>query len=350
MIRETQGNLLTAPVEALVNTVNTVGVMGKGIALQFKRAFPRMYKEYVRAAKGGELVPGRVQVWESDLLDGPKFVINFPTKRHWRGPSKLEYIDRGLDDLARVITEHGIKSIAVPPLGCGNGGLNWADVRPLIERKLGPLDAEVLLFAPQGAPEASRMIERRETPKMTAGRAALLAIMEAYREVTWDAPSPVEVQKLMYFLQEAGEPLRLAFVKGRYGPYADNLRHVLAALEGHYVSGFGDGSRPVAEAEPLRLLCADAPEVRGALETHPETRERVVKVLALVEGYETPYGMELLASVHWVAHHDAARRLEEATAAVSSWSERKERLFTPRHIEQAWDTLQSRPWASIAGV
>lgn len=106
MIRETQGNLLTAPVEALVNTVNTVGVMGKGIALQFKRAFPRMYEEYVRAAKGGELVPGRVQVWESDLLDGPKFVINFPTKRHWRGPSKLEYIDRGLDDLARVITEH----------------------------------------------------------------------------------------------------------------------------------------------------------------------------------------------------------------------------------------------------
>lgn len=347
MISDAHGNLLLAPVEAVVNTVNTVGVMGKGIALQFKRAYPLMYSEYARAAKAGEITLGRVQVWESDQLDGPRYVINFPTKRHWRGPSKLEYIERGLDDLARVIKTLRIKSIAVPPLGCGNGGLDWADVRPLIVRKLGDLEADVRLFPPAGAPTAAGMVDRRGKPKMTRGRAALLTMMRAYQDATWDAPSLVETQKLMYFLQEAGEPLRLNYVKGRYGPYADNLRHVLTELEGHYISGFGDGSSRVAEAEPLRVLNDDDPTIREELEEHPETRERVDEVMKLVEGFETPYGMELLSTVHWVTHHSDRRYdLRETADAVAAWSERKERLFTTQHVELAWDSLRRREWAS----
>lgn len=347
MIRESQGNLLMAPVEALVNTVNTVGVMGKGIALQFKRAYPAMFHEYEAAAKAGKLSPGQVQVWESDQLDGPRYIINFPTKRHWRGPSKLEYVERGLDDLARVIAELGIKSIAVPPLGCGNGGLDWAVVRPLIVRKLEGLHAEVLLFSPTGAPKASGMVERRPRPRMTRGRAALLSIMRSYQHATWEAPSLVETQKLMYFLQEAGEPLSLKFTKGRYGPYADNLRHVLAELEGHYISGFGDGSARVAEAEPLRVLNADDPLIENELIGHPETQERIDRVLKLAEGYESPYGMELLATVHWVSHHsDEGCDLQGATDAIAQWSERKQQLFTPHHIERAWSSLRNQSWAA----
>lgn len=343
MIRETSGNLLMAPVDALVNTVNTVGVMGKGIALQFKRAYPSMYQEYERAAKAGELAPGRVQVWESDGLQGPRYIINFPTKRHWRGPSRLDYIDQGLDDLVRVIRELGLKSIAVPPLGCGNGGLNWADVKPLIDRKLGTLDVEVLLYPPAGAPKAAAMVDRRRKPNMTRGRAALLTIMQEYQRATWDAPSLIEIQKLMYFLQEAGEPLRLNYAKGRYGPYADNLRHVLSELEGHYLSGFGDGSSRVAEAEPLMVLNTEDPSIADELASHPETRERVERVMELVEGYETPYGMELLATVHWVNHHSPdGRDPQRASEQIAAWSERKERMFTPQHIERAWTSLQSR--------
>lgn len=349
MIHDEQGNLLMAPVEAIVNTVNTVGVMGKGIALQFKRAYPQMYADYEKAAKAGDVTLGRVHVWESDQLDGPRYVINFPTKRHWRGPSKLEYIERGLDDLARVIQTLGIKSVALPPLGCGNGGLDWTQVRPLIVRKLGQLDADILLYPPAGAPQAAAMVDRRPQPKITLGRAALLAIMRAYQEATWDAPSLVETQKLMYFLQEAGEPLRLNFVKGRYGPYADNLRYVLAVLEGHYILGYGDGSSPIPEAEPLRVINADDPLIGAELDAHPATRERVDQVMELVQGFETPYGMELLATVHWVTHHPTAEcSLQRTTEEIAAWSERKERLFTGHHVEEAWNTLLRREWAAPA--
>lgn len=350
VIREVEGNLLQAPVDALVNTVNTVGVMGKGIALQFKRAYPAMFDEYQRAAKAGQIKPGRVQVWYTNALEGPRFVINFPTKRHWKSPSRLDDISAGLDDLARVVRDLGIASIAVPPLGAGNGGLDWDAVRPLIEQKLSALDADVLVYPPKATPSAGAMPERRPRPAMTRGRAALLAIMRAYLDATWDAPSLIEIQKLMYFLQVAGEPLRLKFIQGRYGPYADNLRHVLVELEGHYILGFGDGSARVQEAEPLRLLSHELPEVDSELAHHPDTKDRVNRVLDLVSGYESPYGLELLASVHWVSSMDAATRQDpdRAALAVQGWTDRKRRLFTQDHVAKAWHTLDDHRWLSHA--
>ena len=143
MIREMHGNLLADDAVALVNTVNTVGAMGKGIALQFKRAYPDMFRAYERAAKAGELQPGNVHVWETGALDGPRYILNFPTKRHWRAPSRLEDIEAGLADLVRVVDELAIRSIALPPLGCGNGGLDWSVVAPLIWDALTPLADKV---------------------------------------------------------------------------------------------------------------------------------------------------------------------------------------------------------------
>ncbi|MBB2890809.1 type II toxin-antitoxin system antitoxin DNA ADP-ribosyl glycohydrolase DarG [Flexivirga oryzae] len=346
MIREAEGNLLTADVDALVNTVNTVGVMGKGIALQFKRAYPEMYKAYARAAKAGEVVPGRMFVWHTEAMSGPSLIINFPTKRHWRSPSRLEDIRDGLRALVHVVSEAGVESIALPPLGCGNGGLQWSEVRPLIVQALGGLPIEVVLYPPKGAPRAAAMVENRQKPKMTPGRAALLGIMSRYREVTLEAPSVIEVQKLMYFLQEAGQPLRLNYVKGRYGPYADNLRHVLTELEGHYISGFGDGSAKVGEAEPLELLDDGGDETRQIVMSSDILSERLNRVLRVVSGYESAYGLELLASVHWVAEHDdrAAESPEIATELVSSWTPRKSRLFTPEHVRRAWETLREQDW------
>jgi O-acetyl-ADP-ribose deacetylase (regulator of RNase III) len=149
-IERGQGNLLTAQVDALVNPVNTVGVMGKGLALQFKNAFPENFTSYERACKAGEIVIGRMHIVRR--LASPRFIINFPTKKNWRQPSKVEYVRDGLRDLVAQIRALGITSIAVPSLGCGNGGLDWSDVKPLIVDALADLpDVRVILFEPAEA-------------------------------------------------------------------------------------------------------------------------------------------------------------------------------------------------------
>jgi O-acetyl-ADP-ribose deacetylase (regulator of RNase III) len=347
MITQTRGNLLEADVDALVNTVNTVGIMGKGIALQFKRAFPAMFKEYERAAKARELTLGQMHVWPTQQMTGPRFVINFPTKSHWKSRSKIADIDRGLDALVEAIRELGIRSIAVPPLGCGNGGLDWRQVEPLMVSKLSQLpDVDVVIYPPNGAPAAADMPTAEAKPDMTAGRAALIALMSGYETHALATSSLIEAQKLMYFLQVAGEPLRLQFTKHRYGPYADNLRHVLRVVEGHYVSGYGDGSSPVQEAEPLTVLPGAFEEALPVLAAHPETAHRIERVLNLAEGFESAYGLELLASVHWVVNEDpaAAGDLDVVVARVQQWNARKGRMFSREHIATAWRALHDRGW------
>ena len=152
MIEFTTGDILRADAEALVNTVNCVGIMGRGVALQFRNAFPANFKAYEAACAREEVQPGKMFVFETRELTGPKFIINFPTKRHWRGKSRMEDIDSGLKALVEEVRTRGIRSIAIPPLGSGLGGLNWADVRPRIEVALrGVNDLHVIIFGPDGA-------------------------------------------------------------------------------------------------------------------------------------------------------------------------------------------------------
>jgi O-acetyl-ADP-ribose deacetylase (regulator of RNase III) len=349
LISKGEGNLLRADVDALVNTVNTVGVMGKGIALQFKRAYPAMFMAYEAAAKAREIRLGKVHVWETEQLTGPRFIINFPTKGHWRGRSRLADIEAGLTDLIRVVREHGISSIAVPPLGCGNGGLNWADVEPLIVNATSSLsDVDVLLYPPKGAPSAAAMQTNERRPRMTIGRAALIALLDSYSEQASASTSLIESQKLMYFLQVAGEALSLRFEKARYGPYADNLRHVLRVVEGHYLQGYGDGSSPVMAAERLEVLPGAADDARAFLTEHPDTEQRIERVLELANGYETPYGLELLASIHWIASEHPERRedVDLLVEEVRSWTPRKGRMFSEKHIRRAWESLRDKGWTA----
>ncbi len=148
MIKITRGNLLEAPAEALVNTVNTVGVMGKGIALMFKERFDGNFRLYAAACKASQVQTGKMFVTQVNELYGPRWIVNFPTKQHWRAPSRMEWVVAGLQDLRRFLLEQQVKSIAIPPLGAGNGGLQWAAVRAQIEQALGDLDTEILLFEP----------------------------------------------------------------------------------------------------------------------------------------------------------------------------------------------------------
>ena len=338
------GDILKADAEALVNTVNCVGIMGRGIALQFKNAFPENFKAYEAACNRNEVQPGKMFIFETRTLANPKFIVNFPTKRHWRGKSRMEDIESGLKALVGEMRDRRIRSIAIPPLGSGLGGLNWAEVRPrIVEALRGLDDVQVILFEPGGAPVATKS---QEVPEMTAGRAALVVLMHRYLCGLMDPfVTLIEVQKLMYFMQAAGEPLRLRYVKHHYGPYADNLRHVLARIEGHLVSGYHDGGD--APDKQLELVPGAMKDAETFLAGDGAARSRFDRVGKLVEGFETPFGLELLATVHWVATRENATNSESAVAMVHAWNDRKMR-FSPHQIVIAFETLNAGGWLDVA--
>ncbi len=338
MITLTQGNLLKSDTEAIVNTVNCVGIMGRGIALQFKKAFPENFKAYATACKVNQVQLGQMFVYDLNRLYNPRFIINFPTKRHWQNKSQIADIQTGLIDLLSVVQQQQIRSIAIPPLGCGLGGLNWDDVKPLIIQAFQSVpDVKILLFEPIDSPQTVDITPQAEPPKMTTGRAALLGLMRRYLAAVMDPTvTLLEVHKLMYFMQEAGEPLRLKFQKAPYGPYAENLRHVLNHIEGHFIGGYGDGGDQ--PDKPLELKPHASAQAEIFLSNHQTTQQRFERVANLIKGFETTFGMELLSTVHWVATHEQATTPESAVTQVHAWNPRK-KMFTPNHIYLAWERL-----------
>ena len=343
MIEYKRGDILQADAEALVNTVNCVGVMGRGVALQFKKAFPANFEAYAAACQDEEVQPGRMFVFETGQLTYPRYIINFPTKRHWRGKSRLEDIEAGLEDLVATLQRYGIHSVAIPPLGSGMGGLQWSEIKPRIEAALAPLDdVQVMVYEPGGAPAPEKMVRNREVPKMTAGRAVLVELMDRYLRGLLDpSVTLLEVHKLMYFMQEAGEPLRLRYQQAPYGPYAENLRHVLKTIEGHMVSGYADGGDD--PDKPLELVPGAKKDAEAFLEKHADTMARFDRVSALVEGFESPFGLELLSTVYWIMKHEQPHSVDEVVERTYAWNERK-RQFTRRQITLAVDVLSNRGW------
>lgn len=178
MLQYKTGDILKEDAEAIINTVNCVGIMGRGIALQFKKAYPENFSVYATACEHKQVNPGKMFIFKTGELFNPKFIINFPTKRHWRGKSRIEDIKSGLKDLLIVIKKNDIKSIAIPPLGSGLGGLNWFQVKSLIEKAFIALeDVDVIVFEPKGAPVTGEMVKNKKIPNMTPGRAALVELI-----------------------------------------------------------------------------------------------------------------------------------------------------------------------------
>jgi O-acetyl-ADP-ribose deacetylase (regulator of RNase III) len=351
MIRYTRGNLLEAPAEALVNTVNEVGVMGKGIALMFREAFPESARAYEAASKDGQVHVGTMLVTRERDLNGDRWIIHFPTKKHWRHPSKLEWIRAGLKDLVRVIRDRGIRSVAVPPLGCGNGGLEWSQVRREIETELSNLDdVDVIVYEPtavyQNAPK------REGVEELTPARALMVELVRRYSVLGLDCTN-LEVQKLGWFLQRVirkqglTDPLNLQYSANKFGPYADRLRHLLNGVDGSYLHC----EKRLSDAGPLDLIWFDDSR-RGAVEAYLKSNECQPYVQALeettriIDGFESPLGMELLATVDWmISEMNCATTLEGIHKGLGQWpggksaSRRKRKLFDERLLNLAIDRL-----------
>jgi len=348
MLELTRGDILKADAEALVNTVNCVGVMGRGIALQFRKAFSENFKAYKSVCDKKQLHPGIMFVYDLNRFQNPRYVVNFPTKRHWKGKSKIEDIESGLESLVQEIRKRNIRSIAIPPLGCGLGGLSWNQVKPMIQKAFDALpDVHVFLYEPAGAPVAKEMVKEKKVPNMTVGRAVLVGLINRYLEALMDPfVSLLEIHKLMYFMQESGENLRLNYSKGLYGPYAKNLRHVLNLIEGYFISGFADAEdRPDTQIE---LMPEAANKADRYLGNHYVTRERFDRVVDLINGFETSFGMELLSTVYWVATREDAKTAEQAIEKAYLWNVRK-RMFKEEHITIAWRVLEEKGWLQKNG-
>lgn len=351
MIRFTQGNLFEAQVDALVNTVNTVGVMGKGVALQFKEAFPENFTAYAAACKKGDVQVGKMFVTKTRRLTSPKWIVNFPTKAHWRHPSKMEYVRTGLTDLVRVIRDLGIRSIAVPPLGSGSGGLDWWLVRRAIEDALAELDdVDVLVYEPTAAYQTEP--KRSGVEELTLARAMLVDVIRRYSVLGFECTN-LEVQKLAYFLQRVlvgmglRDELALTFTTNRYGPYADALRHLLNALDGSYLHC----EKRLADAGPFDAMAIDGEKLDKVREFLEDDARRAFtsaldRVDRIIDGFQSPYLMELLATVDWLAQPAGPSEVEEMGAALSKWpgspaaGQRKARLFKKDDVELAIRRLQ----------
>ena len=333
MIYLKKGNILKEKVEALVNTVNTVGIMGKGIALAFKKAFPENYKIYKETCDNNELKTGDLLVTQTGR-ETPKYIINFPTKQHWRNKSKIEYVEKGMQKLAEVIQEREIKSIAIPPLGCGNGGLNWKDVKPLIIEGLKPVEAttEIILYEP-GYNKQS--VPVKKNVKLTPARAMLLSALNNYKVLGYSINLLV-AQKLAYFIQRLGEPLNLVYEKGHYGPYSHRLQHLLKHLNGAYLQFKHEQTTPGTKVNLIHFK-----EVEGYINTEltNEQKARLNNVNELIEGFESPYGLELLATVDYIYKQLGMNDIDKIIKEIGNWTNRKKDLMKPYHIQVANNRL-----------
>lgn len=353
MITYTTGNLLEAHVEALVNTVNTVGVMGKGIALMFKERFPANMAAYATACKAGEVETGKMFVTETGELMGPRWIINFPTKQHWRTKSRLSWIIDGLADLRRFIEAHGVRSIAIPPLGAGNGGLEWAEVRRCIEQALSDLEGvSVVVYEP--TTKYQNVAKANGVEKLTPARALIAELVRRYWVLGMEC-SLLEIQKLAWFLERAIEseglsPLDLRFVANNYGPYADRLRHLLDALDGSYLKC----DKRISDCGPLDTIWFnDIKREKVDLYLKTEAREylpALEKATQLIDGFESPFGLELLSTVDWLLVEEHVppepRALLDGMShwpAGESWAKRKRKLFDLSNLELALTRLQAIP-------
>lgn len=345
MIKYVIGDLLSAETQALVNTVNTVGVMGKGIALQFREKYPTNYHNYLIACKNKELTPGKLVITKESTTDcEEKIIINFPTKTVWYQKSQYSYIESGLDALVKAIKEYNIKSIAIPPLGCGNGGLKWETVKSIMEEKLSVLtDIDIQIFEPNDAvKDVLKKQEFKGEVKLTDARALILYTMFYYELYGGEPCSLFVANKIAFFFKRLKEPsfAKLKFTKDFFGPYAVGVDHLIKSLNGKYLRGMEQmNAKPFEE---LELDYSRKDEVSKYIKTQlkPEQIDRLKRLLKLIDGYQSALSLEILASVDYI--RSVYPNIDEANTIklIKEWNERKKELCLDKYISKAYRHLE----------
>lgn len=333
MIHYLTGDLFESKAVALVNTVNLLGVMGKGVALQFKNHYPLNFKRYKAACQMGEIAIGKLFVTIENTVFGERIIINFPTKTDWRKPSEYLYIEKGLDDLIRVIDQYKITSIAIPPLGAGNGGLNWGNVKKMIDQKLGDLEIDVYVYEPN-----SRIVEkmRSERIKLTPARALLLYVLyDLVRHGEY--VSEFSSEKVCYFLQRFGaaDLFKLHYEPKYYGPYSGKVKYVLNAMNGSYIMGYSDMNKKPFES--LTLVSDVTGEITQFIKADETLNDIATKTMDFLHGFYSDFGLELLSSVDYImCTYGKEISVDDIYLHLSEWSPRKEKLFhDKKHIALA---------------
>jgi len=339
MIHYIQGNILESDAQALVNTVNTVGVMGKGIALQFKKAYPNNFNAYQNACKRKEIAIGRLFVTkDNNLNSGEKIIINFPTKKDWRKPSEYSFIEKGLDDLVQFIKNQYLQSVAIPPLGAGNGGLEWEKVKKILEQKLKDLDIEIFIYEPTYEIKEQLKTER---VKLTEARGLLLYVLyDLVRNEEY--VSEFSSEKVCYFLQKFGAEkyFKLHFEPKFYGPYSGKVRYVLNYLNGSYIMGYSDMTKKPFE---LLTLVSDGYEtVKNFIDNQPELAEIASKTTKFLNGFYSDFALELLSSIDFIISENKTFDKKIITQKLSEWNDRKRSVFSNQeYINFTVDYIQN---------
>jgi O-acetyl-ADP-ribose deacetylase (regulator of RNase III)/uncharacterized protein YwgA len=325
MIEFIKGNILDSDAEALVNTVNTVGVMGKGIALRFKKEFPANYKAYKNAVNKNEVDVGKMFVTKDYSCNGDeKIIINFPTKKDWRKPSEYSYVEKGLEDLLQKIKDYNIKSIAIPPLGAGNGGLEWELVKKIIHNKLKDLDIRIVIYEPTIAIKEAL---KKERVKLTEARALLLYILYDLIK-QGEYVSEFSSEKVCYFLQRFGAKkfFNLKFDPNFYGPYSGKVKFILNVLNGSYITGYSDMNKK--PFEPLMLVADGYETVFNFVSNKPELKEIGNKTINFLNGFYSDFALELLSSIDYIMNTQNIHETDKIKDQLEKWSDRKRSLFS----------------------
>ncbi|NJN27957.1 MAG: macro domain-containing protein [Cyclobacteriaceae bacterium] len=337
-----KGNLLDSEAQALVNTVNTVGVMGKGIALQFKERFPENFRAYSRACKNGEVKTGKMFVHDELTINGQKTIINFPTKEQWVRKSQYKFIEDGLQDLVNVIRNRNLKSVAIPPLGAGNGGPSWSRVKMLMTQYLSELkDVELYIYEPNA--EIKKILQKenqRKDIKLIPARAMLLYSLFKY-ERFGEHYTVFTANKIMYFLQQSGENLKLKFEPYAYGPYAQAVEKVLYALNGKYLSGLEQ--MQAGPFEQLKLDYSRYDEVNEFVNKNLDSdqKRKLSDLFKFIDGFESTFSLEILSSVHFLRKSNPGLTKEQILVRIQNWNSRKKSRINEYHVELAHEQLDN---------
>lgn len=352
-----QASIFEVQAQTIVNTVNCVGVMGKGIALGFKERFPEMYRDYVARCNRGDVRLGEPYLFTS-LLD--QWILNFPTKKHWRSLSRLEDIKRGLEFLETHYREWGIESLAVPPLGCGNGGLEWRAVGPVLYQHLARLDIPVTLIAPQGTPAEQMLHEFFVAGSTVPSRHAISQLRPAWlalaaiaarvnRDMHRTPVGRVMFQKLGYFATESGIPTEAVFRRGSYGPFAPDLQEAISTLINSEVLR--------EERVSQGFMYVPGKAYRTLMDEHLDELRTwagpVEKVMDLFMRVSSTRNAELVATVHFAARelsdmHSVRPSEQDVVAAVLDWKRRRKEPFHDAEVLEAVRSLQALGWLDLS--